>query len=132
MSGQAVSATEKNPPGKLPNEPAITPQVVAEHGLSPDEYQRVLAIMGRTPTLVELGIFSAMWSEHCSYKSSRRFLRHLPSGVSEIYFHPAARSGMARTPTGSACQEELEALKSPALRQALQAFDIQCTGFGDL
>ena len=51
---------QKNPPVKLPNEPAITPQIVAEHGLSPEEYQRVLAIMGRTPTMVELGIFSAM------------------------------------------------------------------------
>jgi len=61
-------AVEKNPPVKLPNELAITAQVVAEHGLSPDEYERLLKIMGRTPTMVELGIFSAMWSEHCSYK----------------------------------------------------------------
>jgi hypothetical protein len=51
-------AQEKNPPVKLPNEPAITPQIVAEHGLAPDEYERLLKIMGRTPTMVELGIFS--------------------------------------------------------------------------
>ena len=64
MSGNGVSPAEKNPPVKLPNEPAITPEIVAQHGLSPEEYQRVLHIMGRTPTMVELGIFSAMWSEH--------------------------------------------------------------------
>ena len=52
-------AQEKNPPVKLPNEPTITPQIVAEHGLAPDEYDRLLKIMGRTPTMVELGIFSA-------------------------------------------------------------------------
>ena len=56
MSSQPATV-EEDPPVKLPNEPAITPQIVAEHGLSPDEYQRVLAIMGRTPTMVELGIF---------------------------------------------------------------------------
>ena len=52
--------SERNPPVKLPNEQVITPQIVAQHGLAPDEYERVLAIMGRTPTMVELGIFSAM------------------------------------------------------------------------
>src|SRR6478736_6624285 len=72
---QVTVAQEKNPPVKLPNEPAITPQVVAEHGLAPDEYQRLLKIMGRDPTMVELGIFSAMWSEHCSYKSSKVWLK---------------------------------------------------------
>src|SRR3546814_10370832 len=57
--------------------PAITPEIVAEHGLSPEEYERVLAALGREPNLVELGIFSVMWSEHCSYKSSRRHLKKL-------------------------------------------------------
>ena len=70
-------AAEKNPPVKLPNEPAITPKVVAEHGLATDEYERLLKIMGRDPTMVELGIFSAMWSEHCSYKSSKVWLKKL-------------------------------------------------------
>jgi phosphoribosylformylglycinamidine synthase len=49
----------------------ITPELIAEHGLSDDEYERILAILGRAPNLLELGIFSVMWSEHCSYKSSR-------------------------------------------------------------
>ena len=57
----------------------ITPDIVAEHGLSPDEYQRILKALGREPNLVELGIFSVMWSEHCSYKSSRIHLKKLPT-----------------------------------------------------
>ena len=51
--------------------PAITPEIVAEHGLKSEEYERLLGVLGRAPSLTELGIFSVMWSEHCSYKSSR-------------------------------------------------------------
>ena len=57
----------------------ITPEIVAEHGLSPEEYDRILKALGREPNLVELGIFSVMWSEHCSYKSSRVHLKKLPT-----------------------------------------------------
>src|ERR1700744_4344649 len=59
-------------------EPAITPELVAQHGLKPDEYARILSLIGREPSFTELGIFSAMWNEHCSYKSSRLHLRKLP------------------------------------------------------
>jgi phosphoribosylformylglycinamidine synthase subunit PurL len=59
-------------PKPRPGDPEITPELVAEHGLSPEEYQGVLKILGRTPTFTELGIFSAMWSEHCGYKNSKR------------------------------------------------------------
>ena len=58
--------------------PAITLETIAEHGLTPAEYQRLLGILGREPSLTELGIFSVMWSEHCSYKSSRVWLKTLP------------------------------------------------------
>ena len=61
------------------SESTITPQIVAEHGLSTEEYERVLHAMGREPNLTELGIFSVMWSEHCSYKSSRIHLKKLPT-----------------------------------------------------
>jgi phosphoribosylformylglycinamidine (FGAM) synthase-like enzyme len=57
----------------------ITPEVVAAHGLGPEEYDKVLHALGREPNLVELGIFSVMWSEHCSYKSSRLHLKKLPT-----------------------------------------------------
>ena len=60
-------------------EPAITPEIVKAHGLKPDEYQRFLDLLGRTPTMTELGICSAMWNEHCSYKSSKKWLKTLPT-----------------------------------------------------
>ena len=63
----------------IPNEPKITPELVAEHGLKPEEYERILQLIGREPTITELGIFSAMWNEHCSYKSSKIHLRTLPT-----------------------------------------------------
>ena len=59
----------------------ITPDLVAAHGLKPDEYQRILDLIGREPTFTELGIFSAMWNEHCSYKSSKKWLRTLPTST---------------------------------------------------
>ena len=60
-------------------EPAVTVELAAEYGLSADEYQRMLEITGRTPSFTELGIFSVMWSEHCSYKSSKVWLKQLPT-----------------------------------------------------
>ena len=57
---------------------SITPDLVAQHGITPEEYQRILSILGREPNFTELGIFSVMWSEHCSYKSSRVHLKTLP------------------------------------------------------
>jgi phosphoribosylformylglycinamidine synthase len=74
---------------------AITPDVVAEHGLTPDEYKKVLEIMGREPNIVELGIFSVMWSEHCSYKSSKKWLKTLPTSA------PGLSRARARTPASS-------------------------------
>ena len=70
--------------------PAITPAIVAEHGLKPDEYQRLLEILGREPSLTELGIFSVMWSEHCSYKSCL------------LYTSPSPRDGLlSRMPSSA-------------------------------
>ena len=69
-------------------EPAITPELVASHGLSEEEYGRILKILGRTPTYTELGIFSVMWSEHCSYKSSRRHLKQFPTTGPNVLVGP--------------------------------------------
>ncbi|MBA4761210.1 phosphoribosylformylglycinamidine synthase subunit PurL [Sphingomonas sp.] len=74
--------------------PAITPEIVAEHGLSPEEYQRVLHAMGREPNLTELGIFSVMWSEHCSYKSSRIHLKKLPTTAPWVICGPGENAGV--------------------------------------
>jgi phosphoribosylformylglycinamidine synthase len=73
---------------------AITPELVAEHGLKPDEYLRLLDIMGREPTITELGIFSVMWSEHCSYKSSRFWLRQLPTSGPQVIQGPGENAGI--------------------------------------
>ena len=72
----------------------ITPQIVADHGLSPEEYQRVLAAMGREPNITELGIFSVMWSEHCSYKSSRIHLKKLPTEAPWVICGPGENAGV--------------------------------------
>ena len=61
------------------NEPDITKELIELHGLKADEYELILSIINRTPTFTELGIFSAMWNEHCSYKSSKKWLRTLPT-----------------------------------------------------
>ena len=73
---------------------AITPDLVAEHGLKPDEYQRLLKILGREPSLTELGIFSVMWSEHCSYKSSRVWLKTLPTSGPKVIQGPGENAGI--------------------------------------
>ena len=70
------------------NEPAITPELIAEHGLKPDEYARLEKLIGRKPSFTELGIFSAMWNEHCSYKSSRLHLRKLPTTGPHVVYGP--------------------------------------------
>lgn len=72
----------------------ITPEIVAEHGLSPEEYDRVLSALGREPNLVELGIFSVMWSEHCSYKSSRLHLKKLPTEAPWVICGPGENAGV--------------------------------------
>ena len=75
------------------NEPKITPELVAEHGLKPDEYQRILDTLGREPSITELGIYSVMWSEHCSYKSSRVHLKTLPTTGPRVLPGPGENAG---------------------------------------
>ena len=69
-------------------EPDITEELIEAHGIKPDEYQKLLDIIGRTPTFTELGIFSAMWNEHCSYKSSKKWLRTLPTDGEQVIYVP--------------------------------------------
>ncbi len=78
----------------IPNEPKITPELVASHGLKPDEYQRILELIGREPSITELGIFSAMWNEHCSYKSSRLHLKTLPTKAPWVIQGPGENAGV--------------------------------------
>lgn len=75
-------------------EPQITPELVAAHGLTAEEYDRILQIIGRTPSFTELGIFSAMWNEHCSYKSSKKWLRTLPTEGPQVICGPGENAGV--------------------------------------
>ncbi|HYR67153.1 MAG TPA: phosphoribosylformylglycinamidine synthase subunit PurL, partial [Reyranella sp.] len=113
----------------MPNEPAITPQIVAEHGLSPDEYQRVLAIMGRAPTMVELGIFSAMWSEHCSYKSSKVWLKKLPTTAPWVIQGPGENAGVIDIGDGQAAIFKMESHNHPSYIEPYQG---AATGVGGI
>src|SRR3546814_19680347 len=72
----------------------ITPDVIKAHGLSPDEHKRMLDILGRAPNITELGIFSVMWSEHCSYKSSKRWLKRLPPQAPWVICGPGENAGV--------------------------------------
>ena len=65
-------------------EPAITPELVAQHGITPEEYENILKILGREPNYTELGIFSVMWSEHCSYKNTKPLLKQFPTRSEKI------------------------------------------------
>ncbi len=110
-------------------EPAITPQTVAEHGLTPEEYERVLKIMGRAPTMTELGIFSVMWSEHCSYKSSRKWLRRLPTTGKVVIQGPGENAGVIDIGDGQAVVFKMESHNHPSFIEPYQG---AATGVGGI
>jgi phosphoribosylformylglycinamidine synthase len=111
------------------NEPAITPELVAAHGLKPDEYARILALIGRTPTFTELGIFSAMWNEHCSYKSSRVHLRNLPTKAPWVIQGPGENAGVIDIGDGQACVFKMESHNHPSFIEPYQG---AATGVGGI
>jgi len=95
-------------------EPQITPEIVAAHGLKPDEYQRILEIIGRTPSFTELGIFSAMWNEHCSYKSSKKWLRTLHTEGPQVICGPGENAGVVDIGDGQAIIFKMESHNHPS------------------
>jgi phosphoribosylformylglycinamidine synthase len=107
----------------------ITPQLVAEHGLKPDEYDRILKLIGRAPTLTELGIFSAMWNEHCSYKSSRLHLRKLPTKAPWVIQGPGENAGVIDIGDGQACVFKMESHNHPSFIEPYQG---AATGVGGI
>ena len=108
---------------------AITPEIVAEHGLSPDEYERVLHAMGRTPNITELGIFSVMWSEHCSYKSSRIHLKKLPTTGPQVICGPGENAGVIDIGDGQAAIFKMESHNHPSYIEPYQG---AATGVGGI
>src|ERR1700761_4956552 len=107
----------------------ITPDVVTAHGLSEDEYARVLHALGREPNLVELGIFSVMWSEHCSYKSSRIHLKKLPTEAPWVICGPGENAGVIDIGDGQAAIFKMESHNHPSYIEPYQG---AATGVGGI
>jgi phosphoribosylformylglycinamidine synthase len=108
---------------------AITPEVVAEHGLSPEEYAIIEDRLGRAPNLVELGIFSVMWSEHCSYKSSRLHLKKLPTEAPWVICGPGENAGVIDIGDGQAAVFKMESHNHPSFIEPYQG---AATGMGGI
>jgi phosphoribosylformylglycinamidine synthase II len=109
---------------------AITPEVVREHGLTPDEYEKIKQLLGgREPTITELGIFSVMWSEHCSYKSSRVHLKRLPTRSRRVVQGPGENAGIIDIGDGWACAFKIESHNHPSF---IEPFQGAATGVGGI
>jgi phosphoribosylformylglycinamidine synthase subunit PurL len=108
---------------------AITPEVIADHGISPEEYQRIKSALGREPSLTELGIFSVMWSEHCSYKSSRAHLKRLPTRSKLVVQGPGENAGIIDIGDGWACAFKIESHNHPSF---IEPFQGAATGVGGI
>src|SRR5688572_17024065 len=110
-------------------EPQITPELVAEHGLSEEEYERILEILGREPTYTELGVFSALWSEHCGYKNSRPLLKQLPTKAPWVLQGPGENAGVIEIGDGYAIAFKIESHNHPS---AVEPYQGAATGVGGI
>src|SRR4030081_3265567 len=99
----------------LDTEIRVTPEMAAEHGLSAEEYARIQKILGREPNLTELGIFSVMWSEHCSYKSSKVHLRRLPTRGPQVLQGPGENAGVGEIGHGLCAGLKIQAPNPPSV-----------------
>lgn len=128
MSTVDDAVTETRVPPRA-GDPEITPQLVADHGLSEDEYERIRRVMGRTPTFTELGVFSAMWSEHCGYKNSKRLLRLLPTEAPWVIQGPGENAGVIDVGDGYALAFKIESHNHPS---AVEPYQGAATGVGGI
>jgi phosphoribosylformylglycinamidine synthase len=110
-------------------DPVVTPELVQEHNLTTEEYDRILALLGRTPTFPELGIFSALWSEHCSYKHSKPILKTLPTTGPQVVQGPGENAGVLRLPGGWAVAFKIESHNHPS---AVEPYQGAATGAGGI
>jgi len=113
----------------LDTEIKVTPELAAEHGLSPEEYARIRKILGREPNFTELGIFSVMWSEHCSYKSSKVHLRRLPTRAPQVLQGPGENAGVVDIGDGLAAAFKMESHNHPSY---VEPFQGAATGVGGI
>ena len=107
----------------------ITPELIAAHGLKPDEYERILGLIGREPTYTELGIFSAMWNEHCSYKSSKKWLKTLPTKGPRVIQGPGENAGVVDIGDGECVVFKMESHNHPSYIEPYQG---AATGVGGI
>src|SRR5258707_117084 len=107
----------------------ITPSVIEEHGITPEEYGKIKSTLGREPSLTELGIFSLMWSEHCSYKSSRVHLKRLPTRSKLVVQGPGENAGVIDIGDGWACAFKIESHNHPSF---IEPFQGAATGVGGI
>ena len=111
------------------NPETITPEVVAAHNLTPEEFDRIRALLGREPTFVELGVFSVMWSEHCSYKSSRVHLKRLPTRGERVIVPPGENAGVVDVGDGWCAAFKVESHNHPSF---IEPFQGAATGVGGI
>ncbi|HEX2928446.1 MAG TPA: phosphoribosylformylglycinamidine synthase subunit PurL [Candidatus Binatia bacterium] len=112
-----------------PVQPAVTPEIVASHGITPDEYQKIVKALGHEPNFTELGVFSVMWSEHCSYKSSRYHLRNLPTEGAGVLQGPGENAGVVDIGGGLAVAFKMESHNHPSFIEPYQG---AATGVGGI
>lgn len=108
---------------------SISPELLAQHSITTDEYQRITKALGRTPSLTELGIYSVMWSEHCSYKSSRVHLKRLPTKSDRVVQGPGENAGIIDVGDGWACAFKIESHNHPSY---IEPFQGATTGVGGI
>ena len=116
-------------PATLPGDPPITRELVREHNLTDEEFARIEALLGRTPTFAELGIFSALWSEHCSYKHSKTVLQTFPTTGPQVVQGPGENAGVLRLPDGWAVAFKIESHNHPS---AVEPYQGAATGAGGI
>src|SRR5262245_16314855 len=110
-------------------EPAITAELIRSHGLTDEEYDRIVKLLGREPSFTELGIFSVMWSEHCSYKSSKVHLRRLPTEGEHVLQGPGENAGVIDIGGGLAAAFKIESHNHPSFIEPYQG---AATGVGGI
>jgi len=116
-------------PRPRPGDPEITPELVADHGLSEEEYELILEALGREPTYTELGVFSALWSEHCGYKNSKPLLRQLPTRAPWVLQGPGENAGVIDIGDGYAVAFKIESHNHPS---AVEPYEGAATGVGGI
>ncbi|MFN2432703.1 MAG: phosphoribosylformylglycinamidine synthase subunit PurL, partial [Gemmatimonadota bacterium] len=127
-AGVAALETGRLSPAPPQRDP-VTPQLVEEHGLLPEEFRRIVQLLGREPNVTELGVFSVLWSEHCSYKNSRRLLKRLPTQAPHVLQGPGENAGVVDVGHGWAAALKIESHNHPS---AVEPYQGAATGVGGI